>query len=67
MKRYKIVLLVPHETVIEAPDMQAAHEEGKRMTHVEETLHGTPTAILQSVEYVGEVEADFDSDIPPAA
>jgi len=66
MKRYKITLLIPHETTIEAPDMKFAHEEGKRLAHVGETADGVTKAILHSVVELGEVEpVDFDDPFPP--
>lgn len=60
MKRYKVTLLVPHERIIEAVDIDAASKEAHRLTHINNTNDDAPKACLHSVVEQGEVVyADF--------
>ncbi len=49
MRKYKVTLLVPHERIIEAVDIAAAHKEANRLTHINNTNEACPKAVLHSV------------------
>ena len=65
MKKYKVTLLVPHERVIDAPDIQSANREAHRLTQINNTDERAPKAILHSV--VEESEEPIDFGASPAA
>lgn len=58
MKRYKVILLVPHEHIIEAEDLGKAHTEAYRLSQVSNTADGAPKAVLHSCIEIRDV-ADF--------
>lgn len=63
-RRYKITLLVPHSTIIEAPGPQEAHNEASRMVN---NVHPDETKpILVSIDDVGPVQSDMDFPTPAA-
>lgn len=60
MSKYKVTLLVPHERIIEAVSLQAAHVEANRLTQINNTDDRSPKAILHSVvEQKEERRLDF--------
>ena len=58
--KYKVTLLVPHERIIEAANLQQANIEANRLTHINNTDERGPKAILHSVvEQKDEHAVDF--------
>ena len=54
MKRYKITLLVEHSKEVIVASAQEAHNEATRLAGTKGD--GTPKAIVQSIELLGDVE-----------
>ena len=58
--------MVPHDTIIEAADAQAAHNEATRMLNRTQTPQDATVAVptLHSIEEMEEVQIDL-GDFPP--
>lgn len=66
MRKFKVTLLVPHERIIEAADLGAAHREANRLSQINNTHDDAVKAILHSV--VEETDAQvLDFGPSPAA
>ena len=59
MKRYKITLMVPHSTIIEAPDIQEAHNEATRMLHNARNGQDDVRPKLHMIEEFEEIQVDM--------
>lgn len=59
MKKFKIVMLVPHSTIIEAQDTQSAHNEATRMVINSHPGDEGIKPKLHSIEEIGEMQSDM--------
>jgi len=59
MKRFRIVMLVPHSTIIEASDTQAAHNEATRMVTNSYPGDEGIKPKLHSIEEIEEMQPDM--------
>ena len=57
MKRFKIVLLVPHSREVVVRDVQEAHNEATRLAEADG--HSGIKATVHSVEEIGDVQTDM--------
>lgn len=60
MKRYKITLMIPAEEEVVVSDLQAAHNEATRLAVAMggKTPAGAPKALVQSIEFIGDVATE---------
>ncbi len=65
MKKYKVTLLIPQERVIEAPDVQAAHNQVSKMMESHRPELNEPVPKVHSIEEVKEPEQIDFGDVPP--
>ena len=64
MKRYRIVVMIPHAEEVVVADTQEAHNEATKLANASEL--GDIKAIVQSIQFIEDVQTDsfFDDDIP---
>jgi hypothetical protein len=56
MKKYRIVLLVPHSTEVVVTDVQGAHNEATKLAYAHTASQAYGKAVVQSIEFVEEVD-----------
>ncbi len=63
MPHYRITLLVPTEEVVEARDMQGAHNHATKMVSAYQQANpGLPKPVVHGIEHEQEMEIVFEPD-----